>query len=82
MPRELQRPGYRVLRVAAGTALCLSTSFALDLPIPVVAPVFVVFLLATQTQPLSFRTGLALALVVALTTGSVKRTGFSGDLYS
>jgi hypothetical protein len=70
MQRELQRPGYRTLRVAVGTALCLSISFALDLPIPVVAPVFVVFLLATQTRPLSFKTGLALALVVGLTTGS------------
>lgn len=70
MQRELQRPDYRTLRIAVGTALCLSISFALDLPIPVVAPVFVVFLLATQTRPLSFKTGLVLALVVALTTGS------------
>ena len=35
-----------------------------------VAPVFIVFLLATQNRPLSFKAGLAFALVVALTTGS------------
>ncbi|SAL49642.1 DUF2955 domain-containing protein [Caballeronia telluris] len=70
MQRELRRPDYRTLRMAVGTALCLSISFALDLPIPVVAPVFAVFLLATHTRPLSFKTGVALALVVALTTGS------------
>jgi hypothetical protein len=70
MQPELQRFGHRALRVAFGTALCLAISFALDLPIPVVAPVFTVFLLATQNRPLSFKTGVALAFVVALTTGS------------
>ncbi|HZZ11492.1 MAG TPA: DUF2955 domain-containing protein [Paraburkholderia sp.] len=60
----------RTLRLATGTALCLAASFALDLSIPVIAPVFVVFLLATQNRPLSFKAGLAFALIVALTTGS------------
>jgi len=59
----------RALRLASGTALALATSFALDLPIPVVAPVFAVFLLATQNRPLSLKAGLALALIVMLTTG-------------
>ncbi|WP_245004706.1 DUF2955 domain-containing protein [Paraburkholderia sacchari] len=63
-------PGLRALRLAAGTALCLAISFALDFPIPVVAPVFAVFLLATQTRPLSLKTGTVLVLVVASTTGS------------
>ncbi|OLL31867.1 hypothetical protein BTH42_09530 [Burkholderia sp. SRS-W-2-2016] len=62
--------GQRALRMASGTALCLALSFALDLPIPVVAPVFSVFLLATQTRALSLRQALAVALVVGLTAGS------------
>ena len=70
MANTLQLPGRRALRVATGTALCLAVSFALDLPIPVVGPVFAVFLLATQNRPLSFKAGIAFALVVALTTGS------------
>lgn len=63
-------PGRRALRVATGTALTLAISFALDFPIPVIAPVLAVFVLATQTRPLSLKAALALALVVALTTGS------------
>ncbi|BFG76305.1 hypothetical protein PTKU46_43380 [Paraburkholderia terrae] len=70
MASTLQLPGRRALRIATGTALCLAVSFALDLPIPVVGPVFAVFLLATQNRPLSFKAGIAFALVVALTTGS------------
>ncbi|MFP3566027.1 DUF2955 domain-containing protein [Paraburkholderia sp. SIMBA_030] len=70
MDDPLRLPSRRTLRVATGTAVCLSISFALDLPIPVVAPVFAVFLLATQNRPLSFKAGVAFAVVVALTTGS------------
>ncbi|WP_175153307.1 DUF2955 domain-containing protein [Paraburkholderia ultramafica] len=70
MPHKSEHLSQRTLRVGAGTALCLAISFALELPIPVVAPVFAVFLLATQNQPISFKAGLLLALVVALTTGS------------
>ena len=70
MQPESQRLGYRALRIAVGTALCLAVSFALDLPIPVVSPVFAVFLLATQNQALSLKAGVAFTLVVALTTGS------------
>ncbi|CAG9234633.1 conserved membrane hypothetical protein [Paraburkholderia tropica] len=69
-PNTLPLAGRRALRLAFGTALCLAISFALDWPIPVIAPVFAVFLLATQTRPLSLKTGAALAIVVALTTGS------------
>src|SRR5689334_3174314 len=67
---RLVLPGQRALRVAAGTALCLTISFALGLPIPVIAPVFAVFLLGTQNRPLSFKAGAALAVIMALTTGS------------
>jgi hypothetical protein len=70
MEHRLQLLGRRTLRVAIGTALCLTISFALDLSVPVIAPVFAVFLLATQNRPLSFKAGVAFALVVALTTGS------------
>ena len=62
--------GRRALRLATGTALSLAISFALDLPIPVVAPVFAVFLLATVNRPLAWQDGLRLVLVLALTTGS------------
>lgn len=70
MENTLQLPGRRALRMATGTALCLAISFAFDFPIPVIAPVFAVFLLATQNRPLSFRSAAILALVVMLTTGS------------
>ena len=70
MENTLQLPGRRALRMATGTALCLSISFAFDFPIPVIAPVFAVFLLATQNRPMSFRAAAMLALVVMLTTGS------------
>jgi hypothetical protein len=70
MENTLQLPGRRTLRMATGTALCLAISFAFDFPIPVIAPVFAVFLLATQNRPMSFRAAAMLALVVMLTTGS------------
>ncbi|MFM0140320.1 DUF2955 domain-containing protein [Caballeronia grimmiae] len=70
METVFQLPGRRPLRMATGTALCLAISFALDLPIPVIAPVFAAFLLATQNRPLSLRAGVMLGLVVMLTTGS------------
>ncbi|WP_228976732.1 DUF2955 domain-containing protein [Paraburkholderia gardini] len=69
MFKEREPLSQRPLRLASGTALCLAASFALDLPIPVVAPVFAVFLLATLNQPLSLKAALGLALVVMLTTG-------------
>ncbi|MFC0398835.1 DUF2955 domain-containing protein [Paraburkholderia rhizosphaerae] len=70
MSRQLLPSGQRALRMAAGTALCVAISFGLDLPIPVIAPVFAVFLLATQNRPLNLKAGLALALIVGATTGS------------
>jgi Protein of unknown function (DUF2955) len=68
VPNEREALGQRALRLASGTALCLASSFALDLPIPVVAPVFAVFLLATLNRPLSLKAGLGLALIVMSTT--------------
>lgn len=59
----------RCLRLASGTALCLTISFGLALPVPMVAPVLGVFLLATLNRPMSLGAGLGLALVVMLTTG-------------
>lgn len=70
MQTPLPCPGRRALRVAIGTALSLAISFGLDLPIPVIAPVFTVFLLATRNRPLSLKAAVALALVAAGTTGS------------
>ncbi len=60
----------RALRLASGTALCLAASFGLNLPIPFIAPVLGLLLLATLNRPLSLKAGLGLTLVVMLTTGS------------
>jgi Protein of unknown function (DUF2955) len=69
LPKREPR-AQRSLRLASGTAVCLATSFGLDLPIPMIAPVLGVFLLAMLNRPLSLKAGLSLALVVMLTTGS------------
>ncbi|MFL9911191.1 DUF2955 domain-containing protein [Paraburkholderia sp. RL17-337-BIB-A] len=60
----------RALRLASGTALCLATSFGLDVPIPMIAPVLCAFLLAMRNQPLPLKAGVGLALVAMLTTSS------------
>jgi hypothetical protein len=69
-PTKREPRAQRALRLASGTALCLATSFGLELPIPMVAPVLGVFLLAMRNQPLSLKAGLGLTLVVMFTTGS------------
>ncbi|MFG0381601.1 DUF2955 domain-containing protein [Pseudomonas sp. zbq_18] len=60
----------RALRLAFGVALGTALGFGLALPIPFLTPLLVLFLLILRNQPLSLKAGLALALVVALTTGS------------
>ncbi|WP_454695385.1 DUF2955 domain-containing protein [Achromobacter aegrifaciens] len=60
--------GRRALRVGVGTACCTAISFGLDLPIPMVAPVLGVLLLASMNRPLSFKSGLGLMLMALLTT--------------
>lgn len=60
--------GRRALRVGVGTAFCTAVSFGLDLPIPMVAPVLGVLLLASMNRPLSFKSGLGLMLMALLTT--------------
>ena len=59
----------RALRMGTGTALCLATSFGLGLPIPFLAPVLAVLLLASLNRPLPLKAGLILALAAMLTTG-------------
>ncbi|WP_027907462.1 DUF2955 domain-containing protein [Pseudomonas taiwanensis] len=68
MPIELRR--LRALRLAWGTALCLAVSFGLGLPVPILAPVFAVLLLAMRSQPLPLRAAPLLALLVLLSCGS------------
>ena len=77
----------RALRLASGTALCLAAGFGLGLPLPFVAPLFALFLLAKLNRPLSLKAALGLTLVVALTTGSgllliplLRHYAFSGVL--
>jgi hypothetical protein len=69
-PTQRSPRSQRALRLATGTSLCLAASFGLDLPVPMIAPVFAVFLLAMLNQPLSPKAGLGLVLVAMLTTGS------------
>lgn len=69
MPTERAPRVQRALRLATGTALCLAVSFGLALPIPFLAPVLAVLLLATLNKPLPFKAGLILAVVAMLTTG-------------
>lgn len=59
----------RALRLATGTAVCLAVSFGLGLPIPFLAPVLCVLLLATLTRPLPLKAAIVLALAAMLTTG-------------
>jgi hypothetical protein len=70
MPTKREPRAQRALRLASGTALCLAASFGLNLPIPFIAPVLGLLLLATLNRPLSLKAALGLALVVMLTTGS------------
>ncbi len=69
-PFQLALRGRRSLRLASGTALCLATSFGLDVPVPMIAPVLCAFLLTMVNRPLSLKAGVGLALVAMLTTGS------------
>ncbi|SSW68851.1 hypothetical protein AGI3411_03907 [Achromobacter agilis] len=62
--------GARALRLGVGTALCLAIGFGFDLPIPMVAPVLGVFLLASMNRPMPLKSGLALVLVVVFTTAT------------
>ena len=68
MPIELRR--LRALRLAWGVALCLAVSFGMGLPVPILAPVFAVLLLAMRSQPLPLRAAPALAVLVLLACGS------------
>lgn len=68
MPIELRR--LRALRLAWGVALCLAVSFGIGLPVPILAPVFAVLLLAMRSQPLPLRAAPVLALLVLLSCGS------------
>ncbi|GLO15336.1 hypothetical protein PPUJ20028_39210 [Pseudomonas putida] len=68
MPIELR--SLRALRLAWGVALCLAVSFGIGLPVPILAPVFAVLLLAMRSQPLPLRAAPALAVLVLLACGS------------
>lgn len=70
MPTASDPRGQRALRLAVGTALSLAISFGLDLPIPMVAPVLAVFLLASMNRPLPLKACLGLIVVVLVTTAS------------
>ncbi|MHC8299840.1 DUF2955 domain-containing protein [Pseudomonas sp. ZS1P83] len=69
MPTERTPRVQRALRLATGTALCLAISFGLGLPIPFIAPVLCLLLLATLNRALPFKAGVVLALTPMLTTG-------------
>ncbi len=69
MPTRRTPRDQRALRLATGTALSLTASFGLGLPIPFMAPVLCLLLLASVNRPLPFKAGLVLALAAMLTTG-------------
>ncbi len=68
MPIKRTLRAQRTLRLACATAVCLAVSIGLDLPIPFLSPVLVLFMAMTH-RPLSLKAGLALALVAMFTTG-------------
>ena len=70
MPANHDWRSQRALRLASGTALCLAVSFGLALPIPFLAPLICLALLATLPRPLPLKAGIGLAVLAALTTGS------------
>lgn len=69
MPTNPDWRSQRALRLASGTALCLAISFGLALPIPFLAPLICLALLATLPRPLPLKAGVGLAVLAALTTG-------------
>lgn len=69
MPTKRTPRAQRALRLAMGTALCLAASFGLALPIPFIAPVLALLLLASVNRPLPLKAGLVLAVAAMLTTG-------------
>lgn len=69
MPTKRTPREQRALRLATGTALCLAASFGLGLPIPFLAPVLCLILLASINRPLPFKAAVVLALAAILTTG-------------
>jgi len=60
----------RALRLACGTGLSLAASFGLGLPLPFLAPMLAVFVLAAMSQPLPFKAAINLLVALALATGS------------
>lgn len=60
----------RPLRLALGTALCTATSYGFGWPIPMVAPVLALFVIASLNRPLPLKAAVGLALVVMLATGT------------
>jgi hypothetical protein len=60
----------RALRLACGTGLSLAASFGLALPIPFIAPMLAVFVLAAMNQPLPLKVAINLILALTLATGS------------
>ncbi|WP_166367306.1 DUF2955 domain-containing protein [Pseudomonas akapageensis] len=70
MPTEQQVRAQRALRLATGTALCLAAAFGLALPIPFIAPILALTMLAAMNQPLPLKASLGLAVVAMLTTST------------
>lgn len=60
----------RLLRLATGTTLALAASFGLALPVPFIAPMLTLFLLAMRNQALPPVAALALPALITLTTSA------------
>jgi hypothetical protein len=70
MSRPTDPRPRRALRLAAGTALATAVGFGLALPIPFIAPMLTLFLLARLNRPLPLRAVVGLPVLVAVTTSS------------
>lgn len=68
-PPRLALARRRALRLAWGTALCLAASYGIGMPIPFLAPVLAVLLLAMRARALPLRAAPALSVLVLLSCG-------------
>jgi hypothetical protein len=60
----------RALRLATGVAVATGVAYGLEFPVPFIAPVLALFLLATRVQPLPLNAIVGLPVLATLTTST------------
>jgi Protein of unknown function (DUF2955) len=68
--RAIDPRPQRALRLATGVAAATAVSYGLALPVPFIAPVLTLFLLASRSQPLPLNAIVGLPVLVTLTTSA------------